>query len=139
VIDSRLVLGRIVWATVRDKQGRNEKRRPLVVIVPRDELTEDGPIPVVALTTTFPLPVPKRHVKVPWENRPGGHRSTRLREESYADCEWIDQIYPDQVEDFGGLIHGTCLAGILTNVGEVLDGIEGDGDQAPPANEPGVS
>ena len=47
--------GRVVWVTLPDPQGRNPKRRPAIILTPTDEITAEGEVWVVGITTSFDL------------------------------------------------------------------------------------
>lgn len=85
---ARLAPGRIIWADdILDPAGRNPKRRGVVVL--RHETRATGEVDVfgVAVTGTFPKPLPADHVALPW------HRDRRVRtlldKPSAAVCSWV--------------------------------------------------
>ena len=50
--------GQIIQAEVVDPQGRNRKVRPLIILTPTEEIREGERFVAVAVSSTFPHPVP---------------------------------------------------------------------------------
>jgi mRNA-degrading endonuclease toxin of MazEF toxin-antitoxin module len=96
---SPLRRGRIIWAVVADRRGHS-KRRPAVILTPTSKIKDDEPLLVMAITTTYPDPVPDDHVELPWHN--AGHPVTRLNQRSAAVTSWVDFVLPEAVEGFAG-------------------------------------
>jgi mRNA-degrading endonuclease toxin of MazEF toxin-antitoxin module len=91
--------GRIIWAQIKDPNGRS-KKRPANILTPTDEITEAEPLIVLAITTTYIDPAPIDHVELPWTNR--GHPITRLKRRSAAVLRWVDEIPLGTIEEVGG-------------------------------------
>jgi mRNA-degrading endonuclease toxin of MazEF toxin-antitoxin module len=81
-----------------------------VVVTPSDELDEEGPIFVVAITTTLPDPLPDDHVPIPWQ-RPR-HPRTGLNERNAAVCHWLASVELDRIDRVIGLVPNAELARI---------------------------
>jgi mRNA-degrading endonuclease toxin of MazEF toxin-antitoxin module len=92
----QLCEGQIVWAVLRDRRGFR-KTRPAIILTPDEEIAEDQPLALMAVTTTFPAPAPPNHVEIPWH--PDRRRtSTGLARRSAAVVDWFDTAYPDEVD-----------------------------------------
>jgi mRNA-degrading endonuclease toxin of MazEF toxin-antitoxin module len=88
--------GQILLVTdVLDPHGRNPKTRPIIVVTPDDVILEGGDLFGVAVTGTFPDPLPVDAVKLPWHR--DGHPKTGLDKPAVAACHWIVPIDPDRV------------------------------------------
>jgi mRNA-degrading endonuclease toxin of MazEF toxin-antitoxin module len=92
--------GRIVLAEITDRQGHNRKARPLVIVTPTEEIQEGLPFVGVAVSTTFPHPVPDDCIELPYH--PGGQSRTGLRRLSVAVCSWRESLtHADVIRDIG--------------------------------------
>jgi hypothetical protein len=114
---AHLVPGRIIWAdNVLDPAGRNPKRRGVVVL--RHETRTTGEVDVigVAVTGTFPTPLPEDHVALPWQ----GNRRVRtlLDKPSAAVCSWIVPLTFAGADEImmGGFVDGKLLEMIVAKV-----------------------
>ncbi|HWE95959.1 MAG TPA: type II toxin-antitoxin system PemK/MazF family toxin [Tepidisphaeraceae bacterium] len=105
--------GRIIWATLRDHNGI-EKHRPAVVLTPTDDICEDEPIVVVAVTTTFADPPPADHVLLPWD--PQGRTLTKLRKRSAAVLSWIVEVLPNDIVECQGDLPAPLVTRILKSL-----------------------
>jgi mRNA-degrading endonuclease toxin of MazEF toxin-antitoxin module len=118
----RIGAGQIVWAIVRDPNGFR-KRRPAIVLTPTDEISADGPLTLVAITTTYTDPPPNNCVELPWN--PDSRRvSTGLARRSAAVVNWLDTVYLDEIDGIIGVAPSRTLAEIQRRVGM----LEGDED-----------
>jgi hypothetical protein len=79
-----LCYGQIVLANVSDGHG-NTKNRPVVIVTPTEEITEDRGIVAVCISTQIEDPTPLEHVKLPW-SRPR-HPRTGLNRPNVAKCD----------------------------------------------------
>jgi len=111
---SRIEQGRIVWAMMRDPQGRNQKLRPGVIISDDDEIARTNRIFVIAITGTFSDPLDEWEVRLPW-NR-SGTTATRLKKPVVAVCNWLIELKAEDVESFAGIVPPTILEEILKRV-----------------------
>ena len=59
--------GRIIWAVIPDKQGRNPKFRPAVILTTREEIEAGEPIVVAVASTQLHLAKPEDQIELPWE------------------------------------------------------------------------
>ena len=109
--------GDIVWAVRADPQGRNEKRRPFVVMTLSEEIREGETIVVAAITTTLPNPLTDEYVDIPWHRN--GSALTRLRKRCAVHCGWIDELALDAVEQTRGRVSGGKLLEILQKVNDL--------------------
>ena len=78
--------GRIIEARVCDPQGRNEKRRPLVVVSESPAVPLEKPFWCIVISGTLPSPLPDDHVLLPWHR--DGNSQTKLTKRSAAICTW---------------------------------------------------
>ena len=113
--------GRIVWVELLDPQGRNPKCRPAVIITQTDEITPDGEIRVVGISTSLHAAPPE--VQVPLQYDPRGACRTGLREECAAVCTWVARIPVATIRDFGGTVSGKTMH----EIGEKVKRLEGAG------------
>ena len=92
--------GRIVLAEVVDPQSHNRKVRPLVIVTPTEEIRESTPFVGIAVSTTFPHPVPNTCVELPYDST--GQAKTGLRKRSVAVCSWRQALtHADVIRDIG--------------------------------------
>jgi mRNA-degrading endonuclease toxin of MazEF toxin-antitoxin module len=102
--------GRIVWASLRDHNGK-AKERPAIVLTATPDIRLDGPVEVVAVTTAFPEPPPPEYVELPWD--PQGRAKTRLRKRSAAVLTWIAELHHDDVLEYYGEVPSKVMKEIL--------------------------
>jgi len=101
--------GRIVLVEVTDPQGHNKKPCPVVVVTAAEEIREGSPLVGVAVSTTFPHPVPEDCVELPYD--PTGKSKTGLRRRSVAVCSWRQALTPaDVIRDIGRVPDRQMLA-----------------------------
>jgi mRNA-degrading endonuclease toxin of MazEF toxin-antitoxin module len=103
--------GRIVLTDVLDPQSRNRKCRPVVIVTPTDEISEDEPFVGVAVTGTLPRPLPDDYVMLPYHNE--GHPRTGLRKKSAAVCSWLVELQVDDIKQYKGVTPTKELEKIL--------------------------
>jgi len=96
-VNSKLIVGRIVWAELLDPQGRNSKVRPAVLISP--SVNGDGWL-AVALTTKIDMAPADVCVELPWHR--DGHPKTQLNQRNAAVCTWRAFLSPEQIVGLGG-------------------------------------
>jgi mRNA-degrading endonuclease toxin of MazEF toxin-antitoxin module len=114
---AELGLGRIVWVIVRDPQGYR-KRRPAIVLTPAEEISSELPLTVMAITTTFADPPPRNCVALPWNSDPR-RVSTGLARRSAAVTNWLDTVYPDEVDGVIGTTPPKTLAEIQRRLADL--------------------
>ena len=101
--------GEIVLAEVTDPQGQNRKPRPLVILTPTEEIREGEHFVAVAVSSTFPHPVPDDCVELPYH--PAGQARTRLRKPSVAVCSWLVPLtHTDVIRPIGWVPDQQMLA-----------------------------
>jgi len=102
---ANLILGRIVWATLPDSNGRPCELHRFVIVVPPSSASHDAELAVVGISTRRPAKGRENDcVKLKWMNRRGGHPVTRLDKESFAHCEWLVSTTIDAIEDIAGYV-----------------------------------
>lgn len=115
---SRPERGRIVLAELLDPQGRNPKPRPVVIVTATEEIQPGQPFLVVAITGTFPTPLPQDCVPLPWHaNR---HPKTGLRKPSVAACSWYVEITEANILEYKGRVPDREMLTILTKLAEII-------------------
>jgi hypothetical protein len=126
---AHLAPGRIIWADdVLDPAGRNPKRRGIVVLRHQTLATGEVEVRGVAVTGTFPKPLPLDHVKLPW------HRNRRVRtlldKESAAVCSWVVRLtFPhESAITIGGFVDDALMEAIVAKVNEVSARASGDAE-----------
>lgn len=102
VTAAELRRGSIVWATLQDHRGYR-KVRPAIVLTPDSEISDDEPLVLIAVTTTYPTPPPPNHVELPW-NADRRRVSTGLARRSAAVVDWLDTAYVDEIEALIGVV-----------------------------------
>lgn len=112
---SKLRQGRIVWAWMRDTQGRNPKRRTGVIITPTDEISQTDPFVVAAITSTFKEPLAEDEIRLPWNRDPAKVR-TGLTTPVVVKCSWLVAITADDIEAVAGVVPDEVLRDILNRV-----------------------
>ena len=86
----KLEQGRIVRVETVDPEGRNPKKRPVVIVTPTEEIKSDGTLVCVAITAEIPDVPSADHVVLPYHrNR---HPRTGLKKRCAAMCSWLFQI-----------------------------------------------
>lgn len=108
----KLEQGSIVRVETPDPQGRNFKRRPVVIVHPTEEIEPDEPIICVAITGEIPKKVPEGCVLIPYQA--GGHPRTGLKKRCAAMCSWFFRITEDQIIEHMGKVPKSQLEAILT-------------------------
>ena len=93
-----------------DPHGRNPKDRPAVVVTPSEEIENEAPVFVVAITTTLPDPLPADYIRIPW-SRPR-HPRTGLNERNAAACHWLASVERSRVVRKIGRVPSTELSWI---------------------------
>jgi mRNA-degrading endonuclease toxin of MazEF toxin-antitoxin module len=106
--------GRIIWAEVPDLQGRNPKRRPLIILTATEEIQEDGPVQCVSISSQLDQAPAELQVELPWHAQ--GHPRTGLRERCSAVCNWLVELPVSAIESYGGTVPGKQLLQILEKV-----------------------
>jgi hypothetical protein len=104
-------IGRIVWATVHDPQGRNAKSRPLVVVGTTAASVDVIALDCVGVTSQGDQSPTEMQVALPWMRQ--GHPRTRLTRASFAVCNWSARILPEAVERVGGVVPKTVMNQIM--------------------------
>lgn len=104
---------------MRDPQGENEKRRPGVIISEHQEAEADRSFFVVAISTSISEPLSQWEVLLPWNAN--GTTRTKLRKRAVAVCNWLVELSPDDIEDFGGVVPTELLNRILEIVSKLPD------------------
>jgi len=106
--------GQIVWVRVSDQAGRNPKTRPAVILTATDEISDDEPIVVVAVSTRFDRPLPDNKIELPWHR--DRHPVTGLRRRCVAVCDWLVEIRPSAIEDVAGTVPPAKMRQIISRV-----------------------
>jgi mRNA-degrading endonuclease toxin of MazEF toxin-antitoxin module len=113
-MSSPLSQGRIVWATVPDPRGGNEKARPAVILTPTADINSAGDVQVAAITTLVGQAPFSETVELPSD--PTGHPVTNLKKPCEVVCSWVVSVPVAKVKDGGGSVPPELLAEILAKV-----------------------
>jgi hypothetical protein len=95
-----------------DEQGRNPKKRAGVIVTAIDQISDDRPFVVVAVTSTFSEPLLGTQVKLPW-NQDRRKVRTGLTKPVVAKCDWLCAIRKEDVESYGGVVPPAVLLEII--------------------------
>lgn len=112
-----LQTGAIVWAEVADANGIR-KSRPAVIVTPPDQISEDSPLKVIAITSRLPAPLPPDHVLSPWH--PRKHPRTGLNRPCAAVCSWATLVSSSDIQEIAGVVRGHVLLEILQKAAALL-------------------
>lgn len=110
-MNAALQQGQIVRATIPDPQGRNWKRRPVVIFSDAEAIAA-GEIDVIAITTQVDSFPPEVSVSLPWQR--GGHPRTTLNQRGEAICVWTARVSAGDVEPPVGRVPLAEMTRILT-------------------------
>src|SRR5262249_1651484 len=102
--------GRVIWVTINDPQGRNPKRRPAVIITPTADITAEGEVWVVGITTKFEEAPAEVQTELQYD--PRGNCRSGLRERSWAVATWVARVPVSAIEGYAGTIPGPQMAEI---------------------------
>lgn len=111
--------GRIVWADVADLEGRNRKCRPVVILTLADQVPAGEPFIGVAVTTRLEKPLPNTHILLPYH--PKRNVMTRLSEPSAAVCNWLVEVWEQDIQDRAGVVPPELLDRIIDVVNKLAD------------------
>ncbi len=103
--------GRIVRIETCDPQGRNLKRRPVVIVQRTIDIKAGDPFVCVAITGAVPTKVPEDCVLLPYQA--GGHPRTGLKKRCAAMCSWFFKVTEDQIIEYMGIVPKAQLEAIL--------------------------
>ncbi len=110
----RLCRGRIVWVELVDPQGRNPKCRPAVIVTADKDISPDGDVWVVAISTQLEEAPPEAQVELPWQR--GGHPRTGLKERCAAVCTWLEKVSVAKIKETAGVVPGRQLLDVLQRI-----------------------
>ncbi|MSR59806.1 MAG: hypothetical protein EXS05_19575 [Planctomycetaceae bacterium] len=113
--------GSIIWVRVVDRNGRNSKCRPAVIVTPTAEIVPGARLIAVAATSTLSRPIPQNQIELPWHNN--GHPKTGLYKRCVAICDWLFEFDQDAIEDSPGIVPPAILRNILANIPDDPGGI----------------
>src|SRR5688500_13560628 len=106
--------GQIVWATVPDPRGGNEKTRPVVIVTATADISAAGDVQVVAVTTLTGQAPFSETVELP--SSPAGHPQTKLKKPCEVVCSWVVSVPVANLRDSGGVVPPDLLVEILAKV-----------------------
>ena len=104
--------GSIVWVELLDPQGRNPKIRPAVVITPTDDITDEGSVHVIGITSQTNESASDVTVDLPWHRNQ--HPRTKLRRASVAVCTWQQIVSASEIVEIRGQVPVPEMMQILT-------------------------
>lgn len=109
--------GDVVFATVSDPDHQNAKRRPLIVISKTSDITQDGKLVGVCVTSTFAEPLTPHILELPWA-APPARCGTGLTKKCVAHCKWVREIDVSRVESIAGHVPSTLMKKIIELVSD---------------------
>jgi mRNA-degrading endonuclease toxin of MazEF toxin-antitoxin module len=104
--------GRIVWVELLDPQGRNPKIRPAVIVTQTEEITDDGVVVVVSISTQIDTAPEDVCVELPWHR--DGHPRTKLNSRNVAICTWAVPVQISSIVSMGGRVPMKQMREILS-------------------------
>src|SRR5687767_7667645 len=113
-MSSPLSQGRIVWATVPDPRGGNEKTRPAAILTTTADIDPAGEVQVAAITTDSGNTRSSETVEL--AASPSGHQDARLDKPCEVVCSWVVSVPVAKVKDSGGFVPPDVLAEILAKI-----------------------
>jgi mRNA-degrading endonuclease toxin of MazEF toxin-antitoxin module len=114
--------GQIVWADIRDPDGRVvDHEHPAVIISNTDNLTEFDQVVVVVVSSKLREPLPDHWVPLPWHPDPRRVR-TRLDRPCVAKCDWLAAVRLEDIKRASGTVSGEVLERITRIVRESSGG-----------------
>lgn len=105
--------GRVVWFTSLDPNGRNEKKRPAVILTPTADIRPDATVLVAAISSSN-VAAEDEIVRLTWNRE--GTTSTRLRRASHVVCSWMVEAPVAALESTPGVVNPRELVMILAKV-----------------------
>src|SRR4051812_26341048 len=96
---SKLRRGTIIWTEIADHNGFR-KKRPAIIWTPTEEIRNDEPLVLIAITSTFSDPPSDDHVPIPWKN--GGHPRTGLNRRNAAVVTWFAEVPVAEIIEISG-------------------------------------
>ena len=114
---AHLTQGRIVRASVTDRQGGNPKVRPIVVLTDNSEIGSAKTLVGAAITSQFVRPLQSDEVPIPFS--PDGTCVTKLRKDCVAKCSWLCEFEKSEIVDINGPVPTATLEKILAKVSEL--------------------
>jgi mRNA-degrading endonuclease toxin of MazEF toxin-antitoxin module len=125
-VETKLTVGRIVWAELYDPQGSNPKVRPAVLLSPG----EAGDWLAVAVSTQTDMAPAEVCVELPWHR--SGHPRTKLTQRNVAVCTWRAFLKPQQILNLGGIVPVPVFQRIMSVLVGLMGAEETDGTGTPP-------
>lgn len=113
-MSSTLAQGSIVWASIPDPRGGNEKSRPAVIVTATKMIQPAGQIEIAAITTLIGQAPFSETVELPFSST--GHPVTKLKKPCEVVCSWIVSVPVVNIIDSGGLVPADVLAEIIAKV-----------------------
>ena len=112
-----LLPGRIVWAVAPSGRGGG-KSRPLIIATPRTQIVRGARIVAIGCSTVIPDPLPPAAIRLPSE--PEGRCVTRLKGDTVAVCDWLEEFPPGTTFETGGMVPGHLLRTIFAQAGLIV-------------------
>jgi mRNA-degrading endonuclease toxin of MazEF toxin-antitoxin module len=113
-MSSFLVQGRIIWATLPDPRGGNEKARPAVIVTSTNNVLPGGQVEVAAITTLIGHAPFSETVELPFSTT--GHPDTKLKKPCEAVCSWVVSLPVASIRDSGGFVPADVLVELLAKI-----------------------
>lgn len=119
----RLHYGQVIWAKVRDHNGF-EKKRPLLILNPDDEITASLPLVCAAITTRFKAALSPAQISLPWTAPDQGRSPTGLWKPCVVALDWMIEV------DHGDVVRilGQLPEKVLKDIQQRLEQLEAGDD-----------
>ena len=106
--------GRVIWVTLPDQRGLASERHPAVIITPTAEITPDGTVWVVGVSTKSHLASPDVQTELQYD--PRGNCRSLLRRQCWAVSTWLEEIPVSSIEAYAGTIPGRTMLEIYGKI-----------------------
>ncbi|MGC1274881.1 MAG: type II toxin-antitoxin system PemK/MazF family toxin [Planctomycetaceae bacterium] len=110
--------GDIVEVELDDPQGGNRKLRPAVILTPTDQISEETPVVVAAVSTQGPLRLLAAYFRLPHQNG-FPHRVTGATKPCVVMCDWLGNVSLGEIRRKRGRVPDRILYDIATYLNDL--------------------
>lgn len=102
-----------MWVDLADKNGHNRYPRPVVILTPTAEISEEDDIygVVGSRTAAQKDPLPEFCLQLPWH--PEGRAHTKLKWPTAVVCSWIAPFKKNEILSVAGVVPSKLLVQII--------------------------
>ena len=90
----QLSRGHVVEIVVPDPRGKNEKRRPVVILTSTAEIPTAETLVAAAISTQLADPLPPDWIELPWDKT--GKAKSGLTKPCVVKCRWLVKVKLEQ-------------------------------------------